>query len=304
MTLPTLRRSRRTLSRGSIRLTVGTALAAVCLTGCGLFESSPDTRSPAGRPAFPAGSTMERIQKKGELVVGVKFDTPLFGLQDPATGRLAGFDVEIARLIARDLTGSAEKVRFVETVAKQRESSITDRSVDMVVATYTMNAEREQIVDFAGPYYMAGQDTLVRTEESRIRKVDDLAGRAVCAASGSTSAERLRSRVPGVKLFLVTRDSECLPALVNGKIDAVSTDDTILLSLMTGKPGAFRMLGKPFSSEPYGIGVANNDTVFRDYINGLLRRYVEDGSWDRAYRDTVGTVAKGMVPIRPQISGR
>jgi glutamate transport system substrate-binding protein len=269
-------------------------LACVTLAGCGLAGSNRQT-------TFPKGSSMARIQERDMLTVGIKFDQPVFGYKDPSTGWIIGFDAEIARLVARDITGSERKIRFIETVSRNREEFLRRGVVDMVVATYSITAERRRQVDFAGPYYYAGQDMLVRADNQDIHDVTDLAGKKVCTVSGSTSMERLRSRVRA-RLVIVDTYSECVPALRNGRIDAVSTDDTILLGLMSRNPGAMRLVGKPFGKEPYGIGVRSGDAVFRRYLDGLIRRSLRDGSWDRAYRDTVGAVATSTgAPTRPTV---
>ncbi|MDF5758950.1 glutamate ABC transporter substrate-binding protein [Spongiactinospora sp. TRM90649] len=248
---------------------------------------------------FPPGSTMARIRERGVLTVGIKFDHPLFGFKDPAGGRITGFDAEMARLVAKDITGSERDVRFIETMPRNREQFIEQGTVDLVLATYSITPERAARVGFSDPYYYAGQDILVRAGDRAIRNVTDLADRKVCTATGSTSAERLRARAPGAEAVIVNTYSECVHALVSGRIDAISTDDTILLGLMSLRPGSVRLVGKPFGREPYGIGVRRGDTVFRDYLNGLINRYLHDGQWDRAFRDTIGAAGADPEQAKP-----
>ncbi|WP_246148683.1 glutamate ABC transporter substrate-binding protein [Nonomuraea turkmeniaca] len=254
--------------------------ALLCLlpAGCGQEEG------------FPEGSTMARIRDRGVLIVGIKFDQPMFGYKDPATGRISGFDAEMARLVAKDLTGSERNIRFVETVSRERENFISGQVVDLVIATYSITRARSQLVSFTDPYYNAGQDLLVRAADTRINGVEDLAGKTVCTAKGSTSADRMHNEVSGEILAVVDGYSECVPALLAGRVDAISTDDTILLGLRDqhANPSALRLVGKPFGKEPYGMGIRKQDTVFRDYLNGLIARWLADGQWDRAYRDTIG----------------
>lgn len=258
-------------------------LTCVVLAGCGLIGTGDG-------PAFPKDSSMARIREREVLTVGIKFDQPVFGYKDPNTGRIIGFDAEIARLVAKEITGSERKIRFIETVSRNREDFLRRGVVDMVIATYSITPEREKQVGFAGPYYNAGQDTLVGAGDDTVHGVADLAGKRVCTARGSTSADRLRLQVPRLRLVTVDSYSQCIRALRNGGIDAVSTDDTILLGLMSLNPGKLRLVGRPFGAEPYGIGVQRADTVFRDYLSGLICRFLRDGSWDRVYRDTIGTV--------------
>ncbi|TMS00666.1 glutamate ABC transporter substrate-binding protein [Nonomuraea basaltis] len=237
---------------------------------------------------FPEGSTMARIRDRGVLIVGIKFDQPMFGYKDPAGGRIIGFDAEMARLVAKDLTGSERNIRFVETVSRERENFLAQQVVDLVIATYSITQPRAERVTFTDPYYYAGQDVLVRSGDTRIDELSDLDGKTVCTATGSTSVDNLRAEVPGAELAIVDGYSVCVPALLAGRVDAVSTDDTILLGLQAQHPNALRLVGKPFGREPYGMGVRRQDTVFRDHLNGLIARWLADGQWDRAYRDTIG----------------
>jgi len=252
-----------------------------------------------GKTVFPKDSTMARIKQRGVLVVGVKFDQLAFGYKDPASGRITGFDAEMARLVARAITGSERNIQFIESVTRNREDFLSRGVVDLVIATYSMTPERRTMVDFTAPYYYAGQDLLVRTDDTGIRGVTDLAGKEVCSAVGSTSVRRLRSQAPRAKLILASGYSECVPSLLSGKVDAISTDDTVLFGVKSQHPDAVKIVGKPFGVEPYGIGVRHGDAAFRDYLDGLLRRWLRDGSWDRAYRDTIGAMDTAIQSFPP-----
>jgi glutamate transport system substrate-binding protein len=267
--------------------------ACLVLAACGL-SGADGSRQRAS--AFPDDSSMAKIERRGVVTVGITFDQPLFGYKDPATGRIGGFDAEMARMIAADITGDERNVRFIEAVPTNREQWLQRGVVDVVVATYSITAERGRIIEFTKPYYFAGQDTLVRADDHRIRGLAELAGKAVCTAARTTSEARLRSRLPATRLVVVNAFGECLPALVEGRIDAISTDDTILLGLMSRYPDRLRLVGRPFGKEPYGMGVRKGDTVFRDYLNRLIDRSLRDGSWDQAFRDTIGAV--GVTPGR------
>ncbi|MEV1177810.1 glutamate ABC transporter substrate-binding protein [Nonomuraea sp. NPDC049784] len=261
----------------------------LCLLPAGCGEDNP----------FPEGSTMWRIRERGILTVGIKFDQPMFGYKDPASGRITGFDAEIARLIAKDLTGSERNIRFVETVSRERENFIAQGVVDVVIATYSITPARAQLVTFTDPYYYAGQDLLVRVSDTTIDDVSDLDGKDVCTAKGSTSSDRLHSLAPGARLEIVDAYSVCVPALMAGRVDAISTDDTILLGLLDQHPDVFRLARKPFGREPYGIGVRKQDTGLRDYLNGLIGQWLRDGQWDRAYKDTIGVSGATADQSRP-----
>ena len=277
-------------------------LLVVALTGaaCGSDDdgggtaSDETTTTVKKAPTFPAGSTMDTIQKKGKLVVGTKFDQPGFGLKDAATGDVEGFDTEIAELIGVAIFGGTvedveSKIEFVETVSAVRESSIIDGKVDMVVATYTINDARKQVVDFAGPYFEAQQDIMVKKDNTTIKGVEDLNGKKVCSAQGSTSLKNIQAKAPQADVSIQFKTySECASALGDGRVEAVSTDNTILAGLVQASSGAYKLLDAPFSDEPYGIGIKKGADDFRTFLNDRLEEIVESGEWKEAFEATLG----------------
>jgi glutamate transport system substrate-binding protein len=248
---------------------------------------------------FAEGSTMARLQEAGKVRVGTKFDQPLFG-QKNLEGNLEGFDVEIAKIIAGELGIEPSGIEWVETVSANREPFIQQDKVDFVVATYTINDKRKQVVDFAGPYYVAGQDIMVeKGNPLGIAGPDDLAGKKVCSVTGSTPAENIRTNYPKAKLTEFDVYSKCAEALKNGQVDAVTTDNVILLGLISQDQEAFELVGKKFTEEPYGIGVKKGDTAFRNFINDVLEQAVQDGRWQQAWAATAGKVATGAATPPP-----
>ena len=245
--------------------------------------------SGGGAKSFPAGSTMERIQKAGKIKVGVKFDQPGFGLKNPTTGDVEGFDVEIAKLIVAEI-GPDVEIEFVESVSKNREPFIQDGTVDMVVATYTINDTRKQVVDFAGPYFVARQDIMVKYADSSIKSVDDLNGKAVCTVKGSTSEKNLIAKAPQAQVTLFDTYSQCAEAMTDGRVVAVTTDNTILAGLVDSSEGAFKLVEAPFSDEPYGIGVKKDDDDFRTFVNDTLEGLFASGAWAKAFESTLGQI--------------
>jgi glutamate transport system substrate-binding protein len=237
----------------------------------------------------PAGGELERLCNASSLKIGVKYDQPLFGLLNPTNQEVEGFDVEIAKIIAQALGKTDDDIEFVETVSRVREDVIANGQVDFVVATYTINDTRKEKVDFAGPYYVAGQDIMVKSDNTDITGKDSLAGKKVCTATGSTPETRLRDET---EAEVVTFDtySECAAALTDGRVDAVSTDNVILLGLIQQSDGAFKLVGQPFSEEPYGIGLKKGADDLRGFINDVLEASYADGSWAAAYKATVGQV--------------
>ncbi len=252
---------------------------------------------------FPAGSTMAAIQARGVIRVGIKFDQPYFGEEDPATHEVTGFDAEIAKLIAVRIFGGTvgdlgDRVEWVQAVSGKRESLLEDGVVDIVVATYSITDERKERVDFAGPYYQSTQDIMVRADNGSIRGVDDLAGRRVCTAQGSTSYKNLIARQPAATPTLRDTYSECADALSTGVVDAVTTDRAILSGYDLQSGGAFKLLNASFGQdERYGIGLPKGDPDFRTFLNQRLRDVVANGDWSRAARYSLSN----LEPSPPEI---
>ncbi|MCW2666725.1 MAG: extracellular solute-binding protein family 3 [Frankiales bacterium] len=283
-----------------MRLRTAAALAALALTltACGGGDEQGDLGSgtPDTKPTFEAGTTMARIQSAGVLKVGTKFDQPLYG-EKQLSGDVEGFDVNVAKILADELGVQPE---FTEAVSKNREPFIQNGTVDIVVATYTINDKRKQVIDFAGPYYVTGQSIMVKKDDSAITDKAGLAGKRVCSVEGSTPAERIKTEVPTAKLTTFDTYGKCAEALKNGQTDAVTTDEAILLGLVSKSPEDFQVVGEPFSEEPYGIGLKKGDQPFRDFLNDTLEKAYEDGRWEKALKDTVGTV-QDQLPSPPPV---
>jgi glutamate transport system substrate-binding protein len=259
------------------------------------------------KPKFAAGSTMEKLQTAGKITVGTKFDQPGFGLKNPTTGKVEGFDVEVAKILAAALFGEKvdaveSKINFVEAVSKNREPFIQQGTVDIVAATYTINDTRKQIVDFAGPYFVAKQDIMVKKDNTTIKAVTDLAGKKVCSVKGSTSEKNVIAKAPTAVLSLFDTYSLCAEALTDGRVEAVTTDNTILAGLIKASSGAFKLVENPFSDEPYGIGLKKGDDAFRTFVNDTLAKSFTDGSWAKAFEATLGTAGLGLkTPSTPTL---
>jgi glutamate transport system substrate-binding protein len=271
---------------------VGVALALMlALAACGGGDEGGDGGQANEGASFAEGTTMARLKEAGKVRVGTKFDQPLFGLKN-LEGKPEGFDVEIAKLIAGEMGISADNIEWIETVSANREPFIQQDKVDFVVATYTINDERKQVVDFAGPYYEAGQDIMVaKGNPEGIGGPDDLAGKKVCSVTGSTPAENIRENYPEADLTEFDVYSKCAEALKNGQVQAVTTDNVILLGLISQDEESFELVGEPFTKEPYGIGLKKGDTEFRNFINDTLQKAYDDGRWLAAWDATAGKVA-------------
>jgi len=288
------------------------ALAALATAGAVLAGCSSDAGNQAEDAAdnsaavetdatFEAGTTMARLNEAGAITIGTKYDQPGFGLLNPS-GKPEGFDVEIGKIIAAKLGIPEDGITFVETVSANREPFIQNGQADIVVATYTINDKRKEVVDFAGPYYEAGQDIMVaKGNPEKIEGPDDLAGKNVCSVEGSTPAENIRTNYPAATLTLFDVYSKCADALTNGQVDAVTTDNVILTGLVAGNPDGFELVGNPFTKEPYGIGLKKGDQAFRDFINDTLEESFEDGSWADAWDATAGAISGTEAPEPPAV---
>ena len=282
------------------RLGLVTALLSVTLLSAACGGDDSTSSAPVAKTNFAAGSTMDTLNKAQKITIGTKFDQPLFGLKN-LQGTPEGFDVEIAKLLAGELGIPSDKVQFVETVSANREPFLQQGQVDLVVATYTINDERKKIVDFAGPYYVAGQDIMVKKgNPEQITGPDALAGKKVCSVAGSTPAQRIRTEYPDAQLVEFDVYSKCAEALKNDQVQAVTTDNVILLGLKDKEPEAFDIVGKPFTQEPYGIGVKQDRDDLRHFVNEKLNAMFTDGRWAKAWTDTAGKAA-GAVPAPPKV---
>ena len=289
------------------RYAAALAAAGVVLAGCS-SDAGETTEDAADNSAavetdveFEPGSTMAAIVEAGELRVGTKIDQPGFGLANTA-GDPEGFDVEMAKLVAAKLGLTEDQVTFTETVSANREPFLQNGQVDIVVATYTINDKRKEVIDFAGPYYEAGQDIMVAAGNPEgIEGPEDLAGKTVCSVEGSTPAENIRTNYPEASLTLYDVYSKCADDLRNGNVQAVTTDNVILTGLVAGSPDELELVGNPFTEEPYGIGVPKGQDDFRDFINDVLEESFEDGTWAEAWDSTAGAITGTEAPEPPQV---
>ena len=259
-------------------------LAALTLIACGDDEAE-DTGDEAATEVeqFPAGTTMAEIQEAGELVIGVKYDVPPFGLNNPETGEVEGFDVDLGTYIA-DKLGVEVKTR--EATSDNRIPLLVDGTIDLILSTMTITEERDLEVDFSEPYYVANGDVLV-PEGSEIATLEDLNGQRVCTALGSTYAETIEKEAPEADLRLVDLYSECFDQIQTGAVDAVSTDNVILTGMVIQDP-SLQLLGLDYTTEPYGIGIPEGDTEMKEFVDETLAEYIESGEWQTSYDEWVG----------------
>jgi glutamate transport system substrate-binding protein len=254
------------------------------------------------------GAEVEKIR------IGTKFDQPGLALRGP-DGSMSGFDVDVARFVTGQLGYSEDQIEWAEARSSRRESLISsepggrlactestcEERPDFIVGSYSITPERREKVDFAGPYLQTGQSLLVRANNTTITGPESLTeGTGVCSAEGSTSARRIRVDYPAVRLQLAQTYSECVESLRAGTVDAVSTDEVLLAGYAAQAPGEFKLAGKPFSEEFYGIGLRRGDDELRGKINEALQKMEDDGAWKAAFEKNLGPAGLS-VPTPPPI---
>ena len=223
------------------------------------------------------------------ITIGIKYDQPGLGQKEGETFK--GFDVDVARYVARELGFAEDKIEFKETPSAQRETAIQGGQVALIFATYSITDARKEKVSFAGPYFIAGQDLLVRADNTDITGPDTMNGKTLCSVTGSTPAEKIKKEyATSVKLFEQDTYSKCVEALVGGSVDAVTTDNVILAGFAAQPQyaGKLKVVGKPFSEERYGVGLKKGDTELCGKVNAALDKMVADGAWQKAVDDNVG----------------
>ena len=235
-----------------------------------------------------------------KVVIGTKFDQPGLGLKNP-DGTMSGFDVDVATFVAQQLGYAPEDIEWKESPSGQRETLIQNDQVNYIAATYSITDARKEKVDFAGPYLITGQKLLVRADNTDITGAESLQNnKKLCSVTGSTPAQKIKDEFAGVQLQQYDTYSACIEALKNGAIDAVTTDEVILAGYAAQTPGAFKIVGQPFSEERYGIGLKKGDTELQTKINDAIEKMVSDGAWKAAFDKNLGP-AGITAPAPPQV---
>ncbi|HEV7419803.1 MAG TPA: glutamate ABC transporter substrate-binding protein [Mycobacterium sp.] len=265
---------------------------------CGDREASMRP-GPQPRPAaMPPGSTMAAIAERGRLIVGVDQSTNLFGSRNSSTGQLEGFDIDVAREIARAIFGDPDRIDLQVVNAKQRESALKSGQVDIVVRTYSITCGRKNDVAFSTVYFYANQKILA-LKGSGIDSAAKLAGKRVCAVSGTTSLAKLLDLHPTPTVLSASTWTDCLVMLQQGQVDAISTDDAVLAGLKAQDPN-LEIGESSIAVEPYGIGIKKeNDDLVR-FVNGVLEQMRDDGTWQRIYDAHLKTLGPSPGPPAPR----
>jgi glutamate transport system substrate-binding protein len=234
----------------------------------------------------------------GPIAIGIKYDQPGLGLMGD-NGKPSGFDVDVATYVARSLGYSPDQINWVDAPSSERETMIRDGKADFVVATYSMTPLREKLVTFAGPYFVAGQDLLVRKTETSITGPSSLDGRTVCAAAGSTSGPSITAFSPRSHVLIAPTYSQCLLDLLAGHVDAVTADDVILAGYAAEHPGQLRVVGHPFTKERYAVGLKKGNTTLQSKITAAITDMISSGTWQRDVNATIGKAGYKTLPPPP-----
>jgi putative glutamine transport system substrate-binding protein len=272
---------------------------ALALVGCGTTKGTTDKNAASVKPTETAKATeapktdakaskaIEDIKKRGKFVVGVKYDTNLFGLKDPGTGQVNGFDIDIAKAIAKKILGDETKIELKEVTSKTRVPMLNNGDIDAIVATMTITEDRKKEVDFTDVYFNAGQSLLVK-KGSPIKSVADLKkGVKVLGVKGSTSVKNVAEKAPDATVLQFENYQDAFTALKAGQGDTLTTDNAILYG-MTKQDSNYVMVGGNFTDEPYGIAVKKGETEFANTINELLKSMKASGEYDKIYEKWLG----------------
>ncbi|MEK4710448.1 glutamine ABC transporter substrate-binding protein GlnH [Bacillus sp. FSL R10-2780] len=262
-------------------LIVFSCLFVLIVAGCG------GKKDEAKETNTKQGGVVEQIKKRGKLVVGVKNDTNLFGLKNPSTGQVEGFDIDIAKALAKKILGDEKKLELKEVTSKTRIPMLKNGDIDAIIATMTITEERKKEVDFSDVYFKAGQSLLVK-KGSNIKNIDDVKqGVKVLAVKGSTSTNNIRQKSPEATVLEFENYSEAFTALKAGKGDVLTTDNAILYG-MAKQDSNYEVVGKKFTDEPYGIAVQKGADDLTKEVNSLLKDMNANGEYDKLYEKWIG----------------
>jgi glutamate transport system substrate-binding protein len=295
----------------------GAVLAAVTLavTACSAGTSAlPDAGSSStaktdtvfsGAPVAKAGlilsgSTMEKIKKRGKLIVAEALDAPLLSQQDPTDpSKITGFDADLAKLLAIYILGKPN-VEIVPPASETREAMLQNGTVDVVFNTYTITPQRAQQVAFAGPYFESGLAVAVKSDNTTIKSEKDLDGKTVIVGANTPAVTEVPKVAPKATVTAFGTDPAAVQALIQGRGDAYVQDYTLLASDAASEK-QIKVVGQPFTKEPYGIGLPHGDSDFKSFVNNWLKTIQKGGQWGQAWKTTLGTVTDSAIPTPPEI---
>ncbi|MCU1680740.1 MAG: glutamate-binding protein [Amycolatopsis sp.] len=277
-----------------LRVSAVVVAAGLALAACGGGSSTSGS----------SGSTnvVSKAKNDKKLTIGIKFDQPGLGLKT-ADGKYVGFDVDVATYIAKQLGVDASGITWKEAQSAQREDLIKKGDVDFIVASYSITDARKKVVSFAGPYFVAAQDLLVRQDNTDITGPESLTGnKKLCSVKGSTPAQNIQKKyAQKVQLLERAKYTDCVTSLLSGEVDAMTTDNVILAGYAAQYPGKLKLVGKGFTTENYGVGFKLGDTETQTAINAAITKMESDGSWEASLKTNVGP-SGFTIPAVPAIT--
>lgn len=294
---------------GTATPTAPTTTATECATDTNPTRSYEPTGPLPSPGDFPSISTMDEIYERGRLIAGVSADTYLLASNNPFTGQIEGFDIDMVEQVAEAIFGDPKAYELKVITAGDRITALQDRAVDIVVRNMTINCVRWQSIAFSAEYYRSGQKILVRSDlaDDEGPVVDtpaELAGLRVCAPTGTSSLDNIKKLSPQATVVEAANHTGCLALFQQGAVDAITGDDTVLAGLATQDPYAVVPEQKAFSAEPYGIGVNAEDVDLVRFVNGVLERMRSDGSWKASYEKWLAPTLGGGATQPQPVYGR
>ncbi|MFJ6674076.1 glutamate ABC transporter substrate-binding protein [Actinosynnema sp. NPDC091369] len=271
-----------------LRALVAACCAALVLASC---STGDDT------------TVVGRADSSDELTIAVAYDQPGLGVRR-LDGTYRGFDIDVARYVAKELGVEEARIKFTEATPSERETLLTSGAVDLVVSSYSITDKRKEVIDFVGPYFVAGQDLLVRLSDERITGPESLnsGNLKLCSVANTTSAQHVKDQfAQSVTLVEYPNFSDCVTALLAEQVDAMTTDDVILAGYAAQNPELLRVVNRPFSKEEYGIGLRKGDPTSKAKVTAAVRKMIDTGEWRRSLEANVG--ASGYaIPDPPELA--
>ncbi len=265
------------------------AIAALILGACGSAgedSDGPETKVDDNAAAqFDDGTAMKAIAESGKVRIGVKYDQPGLGFKSAGDDAPAGFDIEMAKIVAAKLGIAPDKIEWVETISDNREPFLQKGTVDFVFASYSITDDRRKVVGQAGPYFLTGQQLLVK-KGSDIKSVDDVKGKEVCSVTGSTSLAQVKAK--GAKVRGFETYSQCRDQVLDGAVDSMTTDGSILLGYAALNPDELEVVGPAFSEERIGMGYSKDKPELCQFMTDTIQDAMDDGTWAKAFESTLG----------------
>ncbi|MEZ5212841.1 glutamate ABC transporter substrate-binding protein [Gordonia sp. PP30] len=251
----------------------------------------PDTMPEPGH--MPPGSTMARIASRGRLVVGTDIGSNPLSFRDPISGDIEGFDVDIAHWISQAIFGET-RIEYRILSTGDRVAALRDGSVDVVTKSMSITCDRRKSVDFSAPYYVASQRIAVY-RNSGIESIAGLAHKSVCATQNATSITRVQRRVPSAKIITTENWADCLVLMQQGQVDAIAGDEPLLSGIAAQDPWV-QIVGDPFGTEYYGVGIPLGENDMVRFVNGVLEQRHADGSWQQSYNQWLSQLGPAVPP--------